>query len=83
MNEVFKTVDFIIIPSTATYAPISGTTETDDTCLLWTFLGYPSISIPLFIDNESNLPSGLQIVAKKFDDFSLLDFSEKIEQIFY
>jgi Asp-tRNA(Asn)/Glu-tRNA(Gln) amidotransferase A subunit family amidase len=81
MNEIFKHFDFIIIPSTASSAPKIGNNEIDDTCLIWTFLGYPSVSIPLFTD-DNNLPIGLQIISKKFDDFSLLDFAQKISNEF-
>jgi Asp-tRNA(Asn)/Glu-tRNA(Gln) amidotransferase A subunit family amidase len=77
MNEIFKQVDFIIVPSTASSAPKVGNNEIDDTCLIWTFLGYPSVTIPLFTD-ENNLPFGLQIISKKFDDFALLEFSSLI-----
>lgn len=77
MDVIFEQIDFIIVPSTASSAPKIGNAEIDDTCLMWTFLGYPSITIPLFIDDD-NLPSGLQIIAKKFDDFSLLAFAQKI-----
>ena len=81
MDEIFKDFDFIIVPSTATSAPKIGHLEADDTCLIWTFLGYPSLSIPLFID-ENNLPFGLQIISKKYHDFSLLNFSEYLQKLF-
>ena len=77
MNEIFNQVDFIIVPSTASPAPKVGNNEIDDTCLIWTFLGYPSVTIPLFTD-DNNLPFGLQIISKKFDDFALLEFAQKI-----
>ena len=82
MNELFKQVDFIIVPSTASSAPKVGNNEIDDTCLIWTFLGFPSITIPLFTDNN-NLPFGLQIISKKYDDFALLEFSERLQKLFY
>jgi Asp-tRNA(Asn)/Glu-tRNA(Gln) amidotransferase A subunit family amidase len=81
-DEIFENYDFIIVPSTASYAPELSKNEISDTCLIWTFLGYPTITIPLYICIEKNLPYGLQIIAKKYDDFALLDFSEKIENIF-
>lgn len=81
-DNVFEKFDFIITPSTASAAPPLHENELNDTCLIWTFLGYPAISIPLFMHSEKNLPYGLQIVAKKFDDFALLDFSELIEGLF-
>ena len=80
-DKIFEDFDFIVVPSTASYAPEISKNETDDTCLIWTFLGYPAITLPLYICKEKNLPYGLQIIAKKFDDFSLLDFAEKLEQI--
>lgn len=81
-DRLFKNYDFLITPSTATPAPPLHETEKDDTCLIWTFLGYPAISIPLFVSDHLGLPYGLQIVAKKFDDFALLDFAEQIEKKF-
>lgn len=81
MNEIFNQVDFIIIPSTATSAPKVGESEIDDTCLIWTFLGYPALTIPLFTD-QNNLPFGLQIISKKFNDFALLDFADKLADQF-
>lgn len=81
-DQIFNEFDFIIVPSTATYAPLLSEVETKDTCLIWTYLGYPVISIPLFIDKEKKLPYGLQIIAKKFDDFALLKFSELIQSFF-
>jgi Asp-tRNA(Asn)/Glu-tRNA(Gln) amidotransferase A subunit family amidase len=81
MNKIFEDFDFIIIPSTATPAPKIGSKEINDTCLIWTFLGYPSLTIPLFI-NKENLPYGLQIISKKYNDFALIDFAKKIENEF-
>lgn len=81
-DKAFEQYDFLITPATATPAPLLHQQEKDDTCLIWTFLGYPTITVPLFIDQELNLPYGLQIIAKKFDDFSLLDFAELIESKF-
>jgi Asp-tRNA(Asn)/Glu-tRNA(Gln) amidotransferase A subunit family amidase len=81
-DEAFKKYDFLITPSTATPAPPLHEQEKPDSCLIWTFLGYPTLSIPLFVDSASGLPYGLQIVAKKFHDFALLDFSESIENRF-
>lgn len=40
------------------------------------FFGYSTINIPLFKDEVTNLPWGLQIVAKRYDDFALFDFAE-------
>jgi Asp-tRNA(Asn)/Glu-tRNA(Gln) amidotransferase A subunit family amidase len=81
-ENIFENVDFIVVPSTASFAPEITQNEIDDTCLIWTFFGYPSITIPLFYDENNKLPYGLQIIAKKYEDFALLDFADKIENMF-
>lgn len=81
MNELFKQIDFIIVPATATPAPKLGIKEVDDTCLIWTYLGYPVLTIPLFVDNLG-LPYGLQVISKKHSDLALLDFCEELSMLF-
>lgn len=81
-DAVFKDYDFLITPATGSVAPLLGEWEIPDTCLIWTFLGYPTVTLPLFFNTELGLPFGLQLVAKKFDDFSLLDFAGHIERVF-
>lgn len=75
---IMRNFDFLLTPSTASTAPIVGNIEKTDTCLIWSFFGVPTISLPVFYDEKKNLPFGLQIVASRYNDFSLLDFSEKI-----
>lgn len=80
-NKVFDEYDFLIIPTTAGFAPKFNQTEKDDTCLIWTTLGFPSINIPIYNSKKNDLPYGLQIISKKYCDFLLLDFSKKIFNI--
>lgn len=77
-DAIIREYDFLITPSTASVAPVLGEKERDDTCLIWTFLGYPVLSIPAFWLNEKGLPFGLQLVAPKFCDLPLLDFGSKV-----
>jgi Asp-tRNA(Asn)/Glu-tRNA(Gln) amidotransferase A subunit family amidase len=77
-DPVIKSYDFLLTPSTASVAPKVGQSERPDTCLIWTFLGYPVLSLPVFWSEEMNLPFGLQVVAPKYGDFSLFDFGETI-----
>jgi Asp-tRNA(Asn)/Glu-tRNA(Gln) amidotransferase A subunit family amidase len=77
-DRVFENYDFILTPSTASIAPIIGSPERDDTCLIWTFLGYPVVNLPVFHDKNTGMPFGLQIVAPKFADLALLDFAEQL-----
>jgi len=79
-DNIMKNCDFLIMPSTASVAPKIGLKEKEDASLIWTFFGAPSISLPIFYDNKLKLPFGLQIVARRYNDFLLLDFAEKITQ---
>ena len=71
--------DAILTLSTAGEAPLLGQTETPDTCLIWTFLGFPALSLPLFT-GPNGLPFGLQVVAKRYDDLPLLRIAKYILQ---
>jgi Asp-tRNA(Asn)/Glu-tRNA(Gln) amidotransferase A subunit family amidase len=78
IDENLKEFDIIIIPTTGTSAPKLNEKEIHDSCLIWTLMGYPTISIPCFYNAREKMPIGLQIIAKRYDDFFLLDFSKKI-----
>jgi Asp-tRNA(Asn)/Glu-tRNA(Gln) amidotransferase A subunit family amidase len=77
-DSIFNKYDFLITPSTASVAPLIGDREKEDTCLIWTFLGYPVLNLPIFLSKEKNLPFGLQVIAPRFGDLSLLDFGDRI-----
>jgi Asp-tRNA(Asn)/Glu-tRNA(Gln) amidotransferase A subunit family amidase len=77
-DSIINSYDFLLTPSTASVAPRVGHRERPDTCLIWTFLGYPVLSLPVFWSEEMNLPFGLQLVAPKFNDFSLFDFANSL-----
>ena len=77
-DEVFKSFDFLMTPSTASVAPKVGEQEQDDTCLIWTFLGYPALSLPVFWEDTCNLPFGVQLIAPRSCDFPLLDLGEQL-----
>lgn len=75
MNEIFETrydgFDAILCPASPGPAP-RGIERTGDPIFngLWTYLGVPAVSIPLFEDK--GLPFGLQLVGKRHDDGRLL-----------
>jgi len=77
-NKRIKNFDFIIIPTTAGAAPRLDEKEKDDSCLIWTTFGLPTISIPIYKSKKNNMPYGLQIISTKYNDFSLLNFAERI-----
>jgi Asp-tRNA(Asn)/Glu-tRNA(Gln) amidotransferase A subunit family amidase len=80
---MMKDYDFLITPSTASVAPRIGTVEKEDTSLIWSFFGAPAISLPIFLDEKTKLPFGLQIISSRYNDFSLLKFSELIIKNLY
>jgi Asp-tRNA(Asn)/Glu-tRNA(Gln) amidotransferase A subunit family amidase len=77
-ESIMKDYDFLITPSTASVAPKIGENEKMDTSLIWTFFGVPAISLPIFYDEKTKLPFGLQIISSRYNDFFLLNFCEKI-----
>ena len=80
MNDVMNkyNIDYIVTPSTATVAPKIGKNEILDSGLIWTYFGMPSVSLPVFYNDTLGLPYGLQIVAPRYHDFSLLEFSKAL-----
>jgi Asp-tRNA(Asn)/Glu-tRNA(Gln) amidotransferase A subunit family amidase len=80
---MMKNYDFLITPSTASVAPRVGCVEKEDTSLIWTFFGAPAISLPIFFDEETELPFGLQIISSRYNDFSVIKFSELIIKSLY
>ncbi len=72
METVFEHFDAIVTPATLGTAP-KGLASTGDPlmCTLWTFLGLPSLSLPL-LHGENGLPIGVQLVGRRGDDARLL-----------
>ncbi len=64
--------DAILTPSACGEAPV-GVEATGDPifCTIWSYLGVPSINLPL-MEGEKGLPIGVQLVSQKGDDARLL-----------
>jgi aspartyl-tRNA(Asn)/glutamyl-tRNA(Gln) amidotransferase subunit A len=85
VDEIFKTYDFILTPTTPHIAFKIGEDYKDPTQMyledIFTVLanlsGNPAISLPLF-DHSSKLPYGLQLMSENFEEESLLYFSKEI-----
>jgi len=85
VDEIFKTYDFILTPTTPHVAFKIGEDYKDPTQMyledIFTVLanlsGNPAISLPLF-DHPSKLPYGIQIMSGNFEEESLLCFSKEI-----
>ena len=48
-----------------------------DTTKIWTYLGMPSLSLPLAA-GPTGLPLGMQLVGPKYADYTLLDIAQRI-----
>lgn len=73
MDDYFKDIDVVISLSTAGEAPPREITELPDPALMWTLTHLPAVSVPTF-SSPNGLPFGMQVVARKYNDYLLLDF---------
>ena len=86
VEKVFESYDFILCPTSPTPAFKLGE-KVDDPIAMYlsdlftTFVNLsrvPSLSVPL-LKTEAGLPVGIQIVAKHFDEKSILQFAKNLE----
>ena len=73
LDQFFGNYDFLLTLSTSGEAPEGEHTMNDrDNILIWTMCGVPIINIPLFV-GPKGLPFGIQLIAKRYDDLSLIN----------
>lgn len=72
-EALFSGVDVIVTPAATGEAP-EGLSSTGDPkfCRLWTTLGLPSLTVPGLI-GATGLPIGVQLVARRFDEATLIE----------
>ena len=76
-NRLFRDADILMCPSTLDTAPLLGpATGNPMMSRAFNILGLPSLSVPYRIA-DSGLPVGVQVVARRGADLSLLSFAEK------
>ncbi len=73
MERFTQGFDVLVTLSTAGEAPLRHVEEKPDSSLMWTLAQLPSISAPVF-KGPRELPYGLQIVARRYNDPLLLQF---------
>jgi aspartyl-tRNA(Asn)/glutamyl-tRNA(Gln) amidotransferase subunit A len=86
-NEVFQTNDFIIMPVSPSVAFKIGEKVNDPIAMyladIYTVFanltGIPGISLPLFT-HSTGMPFGVQLMAKQFNELSLLQASKQLMQ---
>lgn len=85
---VFSKFDFILMPTSPSVAFKIGE-KSDDPIAMYladiytvfaNLTGIPGISLPLF-KHSTGMPFGVQLMAKQFNELSLLDASEKLMQL--
>jgi len=80
LDTFFEKYDFIITLSTAGEAPKGlYTRDKKDSCLIWTLCHVPVINLPVF-KSPNNLPFGAQIIARRYNDYYLLEFTKFLER---
>ncbi len=79
-KEVFEDYHGVITPSSSGVADKGlKSTGSADFQKIWTYLGLPTISLPL-LTGENNLPLGVQLVGDKLDDLRFLGVANWLEK---
>ncbi len=79
-SEVFEDYYGVITPSSTGVADKGlNSTGSPEFCTIWTYMGLPSISLPL-LTGEDNLPLGVQLVGNKLDDLRFLSTANWLEK---
>ncbi|MFA5715050.1 MAG: amidase [Candidatus Paceibacterota bacterium] len=79
MDGFFNDYDIIISLSTTGVAPLREEPEKPDPALIWTLAHLPVVSVPAF--KHEGLPFGIQIVARKYNDYLLFDFIDYLREM--
>lgn len=88
LGAILLMYDFIVLPTTPTTAFKLGNKIQDPIAMYWADLyttlasvaGLPAISIPNGTDKD-NLPVGLQVIARPFEEAQLLSFAQYLTQL--
>ena len=79
-KEVFEDYHGVLSPSSSGVAPkglkSTGGAEFNK---VWSYMGTPSISLPL-LQGENNLPLGVQVIGQKYDDERFLTVPAWLEK---
>ena len=87
LNKVFESVDVILTPTSPSPAFKIGEKISDPLQMYMADIftvpvnitETPAISLPIV--KQGQLPVGMQFIARKYDDFSLLEFAKKAEKV--
>ena len=78
-NEVFEDYHAVLSPSSTGVADKGlKSTGSPEFCTVWSYMGVPTISLPL-LQGENNLPLGVQLIGNKYDDLRFLSVARWLE----
>ncbi len=77
LAEVLAPFDAAFTLSVAGEAPVLGASEPKDSCLVWTLCGAPALNLPV-LKGSHGLPIGVQLVAPRYADETLLDVAQAL-----
>jgi Asp-tRNA(Asn)/Glu-tRNA(Gln) amidotransferase A subunit family amidase len=80
MDDFFNDYDVLISLSTAGEAPPRNQLELPDSALMWSLTHLPVVSAPVFI-SPTNMPYGVQIVGRKYNDLLLFSFIDYLVSV--
>jgi Asp-tRNA(Asn)/Glu-tRNA(Gln) amidotransferase A subunit family amidase len=80
LDKQFQNFDIVISLSTTGHAPLRNKEQKNDPCLIWTMCGVPTINLPVF-NTKENLPLGIQVLSRKYNDLLLLQFVNLLHQM--
>jgi Asp-tRNA(Asn)/Glu-tRNA(Gln) amidotransferase A subunit family amidase len=75
----FGGVDAAVTLSVAGEAPLREEPEPPDSALMFTLCGLPAVSVPALV-GPNRLPIGLQLVARRYNDYLLLELLDQLAQ---
>tara|TARA_B100000780_G_scaffold59087_1_gene37708 strand:- start:224 stop:1561 length:1338 start_codon:yes stop_codon:yes gene_type:complete len=79
-REVFEDYHGVLTPATTGVADKGlKNTGSPEFCTIWTYMGLPSISLPL-LAGTNNLPLGIQLIGDKLDDLRFLGVANWLEK---
>lgn len=80
VDSFLLTYDIVLTLTTGGEALVGlDSIDRPDTCLIWTFCGVSSMSLPVFT-GPLDLPFGAQIVTRRYSDYKLLRFAKYLEE---
>jgi len=79
LDQVFADHFDVIVDLSTGGEALKGLDSIDrlDNCLIWTLCGVPTINLPVFT-GPNRLPFGAQILARRYNDYLLLDFARHL-----